>query len=568
MTHDSTSSAQPTPALTEARDAGEHTLYTLLRERTSAAPDRVLFHEPVDHRLATVSAREFLDEVDRTAAVLAELGVVDGDCIATWLPNWASTYAWQFAASAVGAHVIGVNTRYNVTEVQHILTKARPRVLAVAHDFQGLDLIGRARTALQQLEPEAAPVVVPVAGPGATLPEDVVDQDLGAGVVPIPQAPEGPAPVDPVGPRQDRLATAFTTSGSTGLPKLAAHRESAVLWHAAAVADHVGFRDTDVLVGVLPYSGVFGFNPSMGALHAGASILLHPVFDPARLVRDMSVARASHYCGADDILTRIRDAWTADPVDLSSWRWIGIADFEGKSRDIAAWAAERFGTTTVGVYGSSELFALTAFWSPQTPEAHRLGGGGHVVSPQIEVRVADPLDDRELGRGDEGELQFRGPNVVDAYLGDSGEGEAAFTPDGWFRSGDLGQFGEDGGFVYVCRMGDVLRLKGFLVDPSEIEQRIAEHPAVHTAKVVGVPDADGATQATGFVTLRDEEEPVSEHDLIEWCREALARFKVPRSIRIIEEMPTTAGTNGTKIKAATLREWARERVETGASSSS
>lgn len=536
-----------------------HTLYTWLLADEVADPQRVLFHEPSGQQLMQVTTSDFRAEVDRTAALLQQLGVSDGDCIATWLPNWSSTVAWQFAAAAVGAHVIGVNTRYNVTEVRHILEKARPTVLAVAHDFQRLDLIGRARDALATLGADSAPLVVPVAGPDTELPVELGDQDLGAGVARVPDATEDLAPVDPVAPAADRLATAFTTSGSTGLPKLAAHREQGVLWHAQTLGRRVGFHPEDVVIGALPYSGVFGFNPYMAALVSGASVLLHPVFDPARLVADMATARATHYFGADDILTRIRQAWAKNPVDLSSWRMIGIADFEGKSQDIADWAAREFGTTTGGVYGSSELFALMSIRLPEPAEGNQVHGGGPVVSPLIDVRLADPADDTPVGPGEEGELQFRGPNVVDAYLGDSGESAAAFTADGWFRSGDLGRIDDAGSFVYVCRIGDVLRLKGFLVEPAEIEARLADHGRVHTAKVVGAQSTDGATRAIAFVTLHDDAPPVTPAELSDWCKQTLARFKVPAEIRIIDEMPTTVGTNGTKIKATVLREWAAQQ---------
>jgi fatty-acyl-CoA synthase len=117
-------------------------------------------------------------------------------------------------------------------------------------------------------------------------------------------------------------------------------------------------------------------------------------------------------------------------------------------------------------------------------------------------------------------------------------------------------------------MGDVLRLKGFLVDPSEIEQRLAEHTSVETAKVVGLQAHDGQTQAIGFVTLRQSApttNPVVNGEALQaWCKETLARFKVPATVHIIDEMPTTAGTNGTKIRAATLRDWAKERSSIGA----
>lgn len=141
------------------------------------------------------------------------------------------------------------------------------------------------------------------------------------------------------------------------------------------------------------------------------------------------------------------------------------------------------------MYGSSEVFALTATWPLDAPTPQRWAGGGRVVHPGIEVRVAG-------GPGVEGELEFRGPTVVDGYLG--------ADPD---------------------------------VFTAEIEVRLAAHPAVHTARVVGVEGADGATIAVGFVTL-DGDEP---GDLRAWCAEVLAPFKVPAAVHVLDEMPTTSG---------------------------
>ena len=133
------------------------------------------------------------------------------------------------------------------------------------------------------------------------------------------------------------------------------------------------------------------------------------------------------------------------------------------------------------------------------PQRLVVQGGGRVVSPRIRVRTADPATDAVLPAGEQGELQFQGPTVVDAYLGDPDAAQRSFTDDGWFRSGDLAVIDEDGGVEYVCRMGDVLRLRGFLVAPAEIETRLAQHEAVELAKVVGVRDAGGGTRAVAFV---------------------------------------------------------------------
>lgn len=538
-------------------------LYNFLTELTAKNPEGPLFLEPANGAHATVSRAEFLAATDEVATLLRSHSVGAGDCVATWLPNWSTVCAWQFAASAVGAHVIGINTRYNVSEVGHVLRKARPKVIAMAFDFQGLDLLGKAKSALAAANLERIPAVVPVFGPGSGPLADAQAYDLGGGtwesgdaVAAAPQLGRFVTDTD-----CDPLAVAFTTSGSTGMPKLAAHSEAGVIHHATADAAKMDLHEGDVMVAALPFSGVFGFNAVMAAVFAGAAILLHPTFNEKLLVTAMAEYEATHFVGADDMLTRIEAAWREEPMDLSAWRRIHMADFLGRTHEVAQWAADEFGTVAAGIYGSSELFALLAFWAPETELPRRWGGGGIPISAEIEVRVRNPFNGETLDAdgGDSGELQFRGPNVVNAYLGDEGESKAAFTEDGWFRSGDLGTLTDDGGFIYICRSGDVLRLRGFLVEPAEIERRLGEHLAVDTAKVVGIRDKAGETNAVGFVTLKPGAIVPSVDELRAWCRENLARFKVPAVIHIIDQMPTTVVTNGSKIKAATLREWAEER---------
>jgi acyl-CoA synthetase (AMP-forming)/AMP-acid ligase II len=522
----------------------------LLGRLAARGPDApVAVDKGPDGETCAVSRRQLWRRTLRLAEVLRVHGIAAGDCVAVWLPNWSDTLAWQFAAAARNAHLVGINTRYNVEEAAHVLQRARPRLLAVAHDFHGLALLDRLREAVSRSGVTPAIAVVP--GPGRAVPEPA-GYDLGRGAWTVPDLPDPPKlPLSD--PRA--LAVAFTTSGSTGMPKLAAHRATGVLTHAVADAAAMGLSEGESVLCALPLSGVFGYNTAMATLAAGGVCVFEPVFDAAAAIDDMATFSVTHVVGGDDLGLRLAEAWRARPRDLSSWRWWGVADFQGRSQQLAAWAHDTFGTTTTGVYGSSEVFALASMWPHDEPAPDRWVGGGRVVHDRIEVRVVEPSTGQALEPGGEGELQFRGPNVVDAYLGDGSARAQAFTADGWFRSGDLGALVTDGVFTYTCRMGDVLRLHGFLVDPAEIEIRLAEHPDVQTAKVVGVPGLDGATLAIGFVVPEQGRAPTSDQ-LQDWCAATLARFKVPERVHIIDAMPTTSGTNGTKIRAATLREWA------------
>lgn len=531
------------------------TLTGSLARTVAEDPEAPVLHEPTPRGYAALTRTDLARLVARWTRILGDVGVDAGDCVAVWLPNWSSALALQFAASSLGAHVVGVNTRYNAAEVGHVLGKARPKVLVVAHAFRGLDLMGRALSATTTVK-ATVPVVMPVAPPGVDVtdaPVDSASYDLGAGVV-VP---------DLSGDEELRLrdqpaevVVAFTTSGSTGLPKVAGHSERGVVHHSQAVAASAQLGPSSVLIAPLPFSGVFGYNPIIATLLAGGQVVLHPAFDPDLLLEEMERFSVTHFVGADDMLVRLREAWDRRPADLSSWRTLLMADFLGRTAEIAEWAGEQFGTCALGVYGSSEVYALLAHWRPDTDAGRRWVGGGVLASPDYEYRLVD--EDGRVGV-DEGELQLRGVTTTDVYLGDEGEGAAAYTKDGWFRSGDLCRAVDTRSFEYVCRAGDVLRIKGFLVEPAEIEARLLAHPAVQVAKVVGARTADGEPVAVGFVTLKGGLD-ATDQELVSWCAATLARFKVPTRVQVLEEMPTTVGTNGAKIKAAELRQMATALV--------
>ncbi|ALL77720.1 hypothetical protein AD006_24770 [Pseudonocardia sp. EC080610-09] len=538
------------------------TLTDLLTGTVAAAPGSVVVIDG-GPQPRPVTRDELLRRTVALRDDLRDHGIGPGDCVGVWLPNWSDAVVAQFAAAALGAHVIGINTRYGVTDVAHVLGHARPGVLLVAHGFLGLDLATTLHAAVAGAgNGGATPSVAVVTGPGRepASADEIAAYDAGGGVwVPRPHDTGGELDADALGAVPDALAVAFTTSGSTGMPKLAAHLGSAVATHARTVAAAGGWDAGSVSLVVLPLSGVFGYVPAVTAIAAGGAALLEPVFDVDLVLGHMAEFGVTHLACADDVSGRLMDGWREHPVDLGAWRRMLLADFYGNSMQVAAWAEDETGTPALGVYGSSELFALATFWREDDPAPERRRGGGRPVEG-IEVRSVDPVTGGTPADGEAGELQFRGYNVVDAYLGDDDGAIRArsFTDDGWFRSGDLGTVRPDGGVDYLCRMGDSLRLRGFLVEPAEIETRLADHPAVARTKVVGVT-TQGETRAHAFVEAVPGTDP-DPAELRDWCATTLARFKVPEAVHVIEEMPTTVGTNGSKIRAAALRELAEQLV--------
>ena len=193
---------------------------------------------------------------------------------------------------------------------------------------------------------------------------------------------------------------------------------------------------------------------------------------------------------------------------------------------------------------------------PATAREHAHLGGGRLVDPEYAVRVVDPVSGSPVPDGEVGALQFRGRHVLQRYLRAAGA-VAPELDDGWFDSGDLGSVEPDTHarvFTYEGRAGDALRLRGFLVQPSEIEHFLVDQDGVDLVKVVGAAD-EGRQVALAFVTTSGGADPEAvTADLMTRCRAELAAYKVPARIVVIDEMPVTSGTNGTKIKAGELRD--------------
>jgi fatty-acyl-CoA synthase len=185
--------------------------------------------------------------------------------------------------------------------------------------------------------------------------------------------------------------------------------------------------------------------------------------------------------------------------------------------------------------------------------------GGVPSSEEIEVRVRDRETDELLPPEETGELEVRGLNIMIGYMGDPEAEKENFTDDGYVRTGDLGYLTEYG-FVYVSRVGDALRLGGFLVSPREIEGYLESLSSIAEAQVVGVT-AERGTVAIGFV-VAEEGQGFDEDEILELCRKHLAKFKVPQRVIALPDFPKTESANGVKVKREELKEMATEALET------
>jgi fatty-acyl-CoA synthase len=294
----------------------------------------------------------------------------------------------------------------------------------------------------------------------------------------------------------------------------------------------------------------------MGALAGGSAVVLMSVFkakDAVQLVEHHGVGQMNL---TDDMVAAMLEAAPGE-IAFPSVRTVGFGSFNAGLADIGE-RAERRGLTLIGLYGMSETQAFFAGRDASAPLAVREVAGGFPLAEGAAVRIADPETGAPLPDGEAGEIQLQGPSRMAGYFEDARATRAAITGDGFFKTGDLGVMEADGQFTFLARMGDVLRLSGFLVSPAEIEHHIQAHGMVDGCQVVGV-DTDAGPRAVGFVTLEAGAD-FDEKTLIRHCRRHLARYKTPARIMALDAFPVTRSANGTKIQRVRLREMAESEI--------
>jgi len=310
------------------------------------------------------------------------------------------------------------------------------------------------------------------------------------------------------------------------------------------------------LLAMLPFCGTFGMTEVLAFLAAGTTIHVLDAFDAAAAIRVLTAQEITHTFGSDEMFRRIL-ALTNAPRPFRRAQVFGFAAFEPGWRALAA-AAEARGVPLYGLYGSSELHALFAAGRADAPFADRIECGGWPMSSEAVVRVRDTATGELAAPGVSGELEIRAPSRFLGYFRNPAATSEAITADGFFRTGDLGRLRGDGSFIYETRIGDAMRLGGFLVSPGELEDELKSCNGVSDAQVVAV-DINGQARCAAFV-IADHDAPPTEAALLARVRERLAGYKVPARIFFIDVFPVTESANGVKIQRAKLREMAMETI--------
>lgn len=525
----------------------ELTLTALMTTHLEQAPDSCALVVGDRH----ISYAE-LDRMARSAAAwLRGQGIGQGDRVAVWLVNRPEWLALMLGLSRIGAVLVAVNTRYRTAELQHILSASGARMLIMQPRFRKIDF----QTLLEDVESGKVPDLeaIAVLEPAAEMP-----QLAGCSTLPFPDlvVDDSNSPDMADSSSENDLAMLFTTSGTTKLPKLVMHTQRSLASHADCVARAFRFDQPGAgLLAPLPFCGTFGLVPVITALAAGIPIAVMETFDAKPAVELIRKHQLTHLFGSDEVYRRILDALPEDSR-LDSLRVCGFAAFQTGAEELVRLADAR-GIPLAGVYGSSEVQALFSIQTWQESEQERCRGGGFPADPNAQLRVRDTESGELLASEQSGILEILATGNFSGYFNDPGATSGVIDQDGFFSTGDIGYLRTDGSFVYQTRQGDAIRLSGFLVNPSEIEDVLRGCPGVVEAQVIG-SDVDGVQSCVAFVIA----EPDSDADadgVLAWLKNIIAPFKVPARIWFLDAFPVTESANGVKIQRAKLREMAARR---------
>jgi fatty-acyl-CoA synthase len=481
---------------------------------------------------------------ERLATSLAARGIRSGDRVAIWLPNIFEWFVAAFGCYRLGATHLSLNLRLTGREVGEFISRTRAAVLVC---MDGADCaIDRGQ--MKSLRLIVCPGDKALSSEGGGL-HRVGLGWLGRQKEAVSEQHAMPA----------SEAVVLPTSGTTGKPKLVVHTQASVTRHMHDVAFACGFHRAGVrTLAVLPVCGGFGYTAAMATLCGGGAVVLAEPFDPVLTGLALRDQEITHVLGTNDMLDKMLDATDSDRP-FPYLRMFGHANFVPQLSGLANKALAK-GVYIRGMYGMTELMAGFAVQPDGADLSYRDQAGGYPVSAGTVVRIIDPETGIRVQPGTSGEIEVKTPNRMKAYLDDEAATAAVLTPDGYFRTGDLGWMRADGAVVFESRSTDAMRVGGYLVSPTEIEELLLQDPSVEQCQVVAVSIA-ASTRPVAFVVPRANMIP-DPNKLLARCKDALAPFKRPVRIYTVEGLPLQHGPNGSKVQRHVLREWASQRLGT------
>ena len=489
-----------------------------------------------------ISYRRLVEEVNRFAGYLTQLGIGRGERILLYMQNSPQFVIAYYAILRANAAVVPLNPMYVTEELRYYVQDSEARVAFVGQEVYDriAPLLGQTplkhvfvATYSDYLAPHAQQSDIPIPDIVAAARKEIQEEGAILWSEAL-QVQYGPRPLT-AGP--DDLAVLPYTSGTTGKPKGCMHTHHTVQATLVGAGVWTSMTPNAVILTTLPLFHVTGMQHSMNApIFNGSSFVLMTRWDREVAAQLIQRYGCTHWT---NISTMVID-FLANPkirdYDLHTLMLVG-----GGGAPLPETVGERLyellGLRYMEGYGLSETISQTHFNPPDRPKLQCLG----VPSFDVDARVIDPETLEELGPNQVGEIVCSGPQVLRGYWRRPEETEEVFlTRDGkrFLRTGDLGQYDDEGYYFMVDRLKRMINASGFKVWPAEVESILYNHPAIQEACVIGMADPRRGETVKAFVVVRQEQRGmVSEEEIIEWSKGQMAAYKYPRMVQFVDALP-------------------------------
>lgn len=471
-------------------------------------------------------------------------GVRPGDRVLLALQNSPQYVTAYYAVLRAGAVVVSSNPMSRRAEFAHYLIDSGARVAICAADIapEILSCGGSLEACLVVRYADCMPAQAATreAIPAAWQSWLLADLPLPSGASAWRDALTLGCMPDAYQGRADDLMLLGYTSGTTGQPKGCMHTHASVGHNVMAAPLWSGACEADVVLSVLPLYHITGMQSGMNTpIYTGATVVLMPRWDRDLAGRLIAEHRVSSWGSISTMLIDLLAAPGRADFDLSSLRYIGGGG-AAMPRAVAERLREQYGLSYIEGYGLTETAAPSHSNPLNAPRSQCLG----VPYIGVDSRIIDPETGVQLGPGEIGEIVTHGPQVFKGYWQRPEETAQAFIEiDGksFFRTGDLGQYDDQGYYTMVDRLKRMINASGLKVWPAEVETMLFAHPAIREACVIGAPDPYRGETVKALIVPREGREAECAPDLIiAWARERMATYKVPRSIEIVSALPRSA----------------------------
>jgi long-chain acyl-CoA synthetase len=490
-----------------------------------------------------ISYRQLDELTDRFASALMGLGVRHGDRVALMLPNVPQTIIGYFGILKAGAWVVQTNPLYTASEIAHQVNDAQAETLLALDQFYPRLQEVMTRTSLKRLIltgvkdylPWLKRLVYPLKarrqGQNIPIPYAAPIYDLRALIK--TSTPNRALPrVSP-----EDVALLQYTGGTTGIPK------GVSLTHRSLVANAIqcrhwlyGLREgNERFLGVLPFFHVYGMTTCQNlVMLLGASVVLLPRFQTEEVLKTVTKRQITAFPGIPSMFSAMSNHPKMAEYDLTSVRFC-ITGAGPLYREVRERFETASGARLVEGYGLTEAAPVT-HCTPIDGQP-RVGCIG-VPVPDTDARVVDCNDsDRILPVGEVGEMQVKGPQVMRGYWNHPDE-TASVLRDGWLSTGDMVSMDGEGFFYIHDRKKDMIKSGGENVYPREVDECLLQHPKIKDACVIGIPQDLRGERIKAFVVLKEHQQ-ASTTEILDYCRQRLAKFKVPKQVEFRNELPKT-----------------------------